>query len=380
MKRIKRTELLKIVLDTVLAYLSKQKSAKELGDELFQFNLFKRKKRRVFSKCENYWKYEYPGARKVKQWSKTYSWRKMHGLSHIINRMNQFKKRALRFPEDYSKEELVEIIKIQEEIIKKRIGKIKKCDILDIKQSTLSGALSIRRAIYALGIPNSTYYKKSANKSPNDFDILLRKNIFNIWESSRYIFGTGKILIMLKKEYGYDNLNHKRIERICRDLKIKSILTLNNKRNDRKNMTQTHPNLIKGKFSSDKPYVKKYTDVSYFASPHYKHGFIYISAAIDGCGWRVDGESISETNNIELVMNTIKNTVLLNNTIINSDHGYQYTSHEYKDYVTKMSSLLSMGRVGKSLDNRPIEFFWNVLKKEALNNIPYEERTLERVQ
>ena len=39
-----------------------------------------------------------------------------------------------------------------------------------------------------------------------------------------------------------------------------------------------------------------------------------------------------------------------------------------------------MGRVGVSLDNRPIEYFFSILKQEWLIDIPAKERSQSRIK
>ena len=51
--------------------------------------------------------------------------------------------------------------------------------------------------------------------------------------------------------------------------------------------------------------------------------------------------------------------------IIQSDRGYQYTSHEYKRLSEKYHFTKSMSRVGRCLDNQPIERFWGTYKAES---------------
>jgi hypothetical protein len=46
-------------------------------------------------------------------------------------------RKRIKFPEDYTKEALEEIIRIQNEIIKKHVGKIDKNDIKKIKNNSL---------------------------------------------------------------------------------------------------------------------------------------------------------------------------------------------------------------------------------------------------
>ena len=67
-------------------------------------------------------------------------------------------------------------------------------------------------------------------------------------------------------------------------------------------------------------------------------------------------------------MKTIKKALELNpgaTPIIHSDRGNQYTSKEYR-YITQQAGLtLSMSRVGKCIDNAPIESFFGHFKTES---------------
>ncbi len=50
--------------------------------------------------------------------------------------------------------------------------------------------------------------------------------------------------------------------------------------------------------------------------------------------------------------------------MIHSDRGYQYTSRGFKRIVEDAGLTHSMSRVGRCLDNAPIEGFWGTLKVE----------------
>ena len=52
--------------------------------------------------------------------------------------------------------------------------------------------------------------------------------------------------------------------------------------------------------------------------------------------------------------------------IIHSDNGYQYTSKRFEEYALKNNIKLSKSAPGKSLENRTIEFFFGLLKREKL--------------
>ena len=50
--------------------------------------------------------------------------------------------------------------------------------------------------------------------------------------------------------------------------------------------------------------------------------------------------------------------------IFHSDRGYQYTSQHFKDRIEEAEMTQSMSRVGKCIDNGPMEGFFGTLKVE----------------
>jgi len=50
--------------------------------------------------------------------------------------------------------------------------------------------------------------------------------------------------------------------------------------------------------------------------------------------------------------------------MIHSDRGYQYTSYGFKQRIAAAGIKQSMSRVGKCIDNGPMEAFWGILKCE----------------
>ncbi|QSF13678.1 IS3 family transposase, partial [Mycoplasma sp. Mirounga ES2805-ORL] len=59
--------------------------------------------------------------------------------------------------------------------------------------------------------------------------------------------------------------------------------------------------------------------------------------------------------------------------------GFQYTNQEYIDRITKFGGVVSMSRVGNSLDNREIEYWFGVIKKELLNDLDYTKITFDEL-
>ena len=58
--------------------------------------------------------------------------------------------------------------------------------------------------------------------------------------------------------------------------------------------------------------------------------------------------------------------------LIHSDRGFQYTSYEFRRRTKKAKITQSMSRVGKCIDNGPMESFWGMLKSEKYYLNKYE--------
>ncbi|QEH61375.1 transposase [Spiroplasma chinense] len=65
--------------------------------------------------------------------------------------------------------------------------------------------------------------------------------------------------------------------------------------------------------------------------------------------------------------------------IFHSDHGAQYSSKSVLATLKKVRAKTSMGRVGNSLDNREIEYFFCCLKGEYLNHINTKQMNIKDI-
>ncbi|MCR4898631.1 MAG: helix-turn-helix domain-containing protein [Acholeplasmatales bacterium] len=50
--------------------------------------------------------------------------------------------------------------------------------------------------------------------------------------------------------------------------------------------------------------------------------------------------------------------------LFHSDRGFQYTSKQFKIKLDQAGTIQSMSRVGRCIDNGPMEGFWGTLKSE----------------
>lgn len=105
----------------------------------------------------------------------------------------------------------------------------------------------------------------------------------------------------------------------------------------------------------------------------------YLSAILDLKGKDIVSFAISKHNNNQLVFETFDLAIQKYpdaHPVFHSDRGYQYTSRKFKAKLEKQNMQQSMSRVGRCIDNGPMEGFWSILKCEMyyLNHFEtYEE-------
>ncbi len=75
--------------------------------------------------------------------------------------------------------------------------------------------------------------------------------------------------------------------------------------------------------------------------------------------------SIGDTQDTNLVLDTLDQLPTMTNCILHSDQGSVYTSHAYQQAVKKKGITMSMSRKGTPADNAPIESFHSTLKSET---------------
>ena len=169
----------------------------------------------------------------------------------------------------------------------------------------------------------------------------------------------------------YDTqVNDKRVRRICQSLEIKS--TIKYARNDctKRSSDPQHiaKNLLNRNFHADKPNEKWLTDVTefkYYVGPVVHK--IYLSAILDLCDRRIVSIEIGDSNDNALVYAMFDRAVKGNpdaHPLFHSDRGFQYTTQIFYDKLKDAGMRQSMSRVGKCIDNGPMEGFWGILKRE----------------
>ena len=92
-----------------------------------------------------------------------------------------------------------------------------------------------------------------------------------------------------------------------------------------------------------------------------------MSAILDLYDRRIVAYTIGDSNNNNLVFSNFDIAVGRYpdaHPLFHSDRGFQYTGSAFHSKIESAGMTHSMSRVGKCLDNAPMEGFWGILKRE----------------
>ena len=165
-------------------------------------------------------------------------------------------------------------------------------------------------------------------------------------------------------------MNDKRVLRICRAKGIKSTIKYSSHGCTRQASEPQYlaENVLKREFYADRPNAKWLTDVTEFK---YYVGLevhkLYLSAILDLFDRRIVSFVIRDRNGNALVFETFDKAVAENpdaHPLFHSDRGFQYTNRVFHAKLERAGMTQSMSRVGKCIDNGPMEGFWGILKRE----------------
>lgn len=167
--------------------------------------------------------------------------------------------------------------------------------------------------------------------------------------------------------------NHKRIYRLMRLEGIQSIIRKKRKRYQKNIPNHVAENVLNRQFEADRPNEKWVTDVTEF-----KYGTsskAYLSAIRDLFDGSIVAYVLGRSNNNTLVFETLEKALKAEpgaKPILHSERGFQYTSVHFKEMTEQAGITTSMSRVGRCIDNSPIESFWSALKCEKYYLDTYE--------
>lgn len=168
-----------------------------------------------------------------------------------------------------------------------------------------------------------------------------------------------------------NRLNHKSfsqgyIHRLMKYLGISARIRKKKVNRRRIKPEYTKENILSRDFTAKLPNEKWLTDVTEFSIPG-DNRKLYLSPIMDLYDNSILEYELSFKNNNSLVFKMFDRAIEEYpnaKPIFHSDRGFQYTNNSFKSKINKAGMTQSMSRVGKCIDNGPMEGFFGILKAE----------------
>ncbi|WP_375199824.1 IS3 family transposase [Bacillus sp. RS11] len=231
------------------------------------------------------------------------------------------------------------------------------------------------------GLSRAAYYKW-LQRTPTDRELenkAILQDIQAIFRQVEGIYGYRRMTLNINRKYN-KKFNHKRIYRLMQISGLQSVIRRKRKRYVSSPAQHVAENRLNREFTASKPNEKWVTDVTEFKLGNGKKA--YLSAILDLYDGSIISYVLGHSNNNELVFKTFDLAMLTlkdgEQPLLHSDRGYQYTSHGFKRRIDGAEMIHSMSRVGKCIDNGPMESFWGTLKCEKYYLHKYQ--TFEALQ
>jgi putative transposase len=181
---------------------------------------------------------------------------------------------------------------------------------------------------------------------------------------SNKTYGYRRITMNLNRYTG-SNHSYNYIYRLMRAYNIRSIIRRKKPGYIKSSPDYVADNILARDFSASKPNQKWLSDVTEFKANNGQK--VYLCAIMDLYDNSIVSYNINNSSNNYQLFKTFNKAIELNpnaKPIFHSDRGYQYTSKRFKKMLDKQEITHSMSRVGKCIDNGPIENLWGIIKTE----------------
>lgn len=218
----------------------------------------------------------------------------------------------------------------------------------------------------ALDLNRSSYYKwlhrgKSAREQENE-ELLHRLGY--LYAEFNGIYGYRRLADELNSRYSV-HYSYKRIYRLTRFVGLKAVIRRKRPQYQRSTPEVTAENILNRDFSAENLNEKWLTDVTEFKCANGEK--LYLSAILDLKDKGIVSFAHSRRNDNPLVFRTFDLALSQYpdaHPLFHSDRGFQYTSKRFRAKLDRAGMRQSMSRVGRCIDNGPMEGFWGILKCE----------------
>jgi len=220
--------------------------------------------------------------------------------------------------------------------------------------------LSLRSQFDLLGLNRSSYYYQNIASEEKNQNIA--NQIHELWLKYPF-YGYRKIMAVLRRQGII--INHKKVQRLMRQMNLAAILPKKKKGNYKKiNYEQIYPYLLTDLniYKANQVWT---TDITYIAM---SEGFVYFIAIIDRYSRFILSSYLSTNLEAEFCVKTLIAALSKFNKpeIFNTDQGSQFTSFDWTDLLKQESIQISMDGKGRCFDNIHQERLWRTIKYEEV--------------
>ena len=229
-----------------------------------------------------------------------------------------------------------------------------------------------------LGISRSLYYKNKNRFKPKKEkqDELLCSSYVEYHSTYDGILGYRRMTMYINK-LNQKSFSKEYIHRLMKFLGIKSRIRKSKVKRTISRPEHIKENIIARDFNSTAPNEKWLTDLTEFSIPGDSRK-LYLSPIMDLYDNSIIEYNLSLKNNNHLVFSMFDKAIEKHpdaKPIFHSDRGFQYTSHLFRKKLEDARMTQSMSRVGKCIDNGPMEEFFGTLKTKMFYDKKF--KTLE---
>lgn len=212
-------------------------------------------------------------------------------------------------------------------------------------------------------LPRSVFYYHRQARQVADKYSEVKDRIRSIFDEHKGRYGYRRITAALARMG--EKINHKTVQRLMRELNLKSLVRPKKYRSFKGDVGLAAPNVLARQFEAMAPNQKWTTDVTELKVGNEK---LYLSPILD----LFNGEIIAFEMNRRPVFAMVRS--MLDKALaklrpderpmLHSDQGWQYRMPHYQATLSERSMVQSMSRKGNCHDNAPMESFFGVLKTE----------------
>jgi len=214
-----------------------------------------------------------------------------------------------------------------------------------------------------VGLARSTYYYQVSVLEAEDKDAELKAMIKAEFVRHKGRYGYRRITAALRQLRKH--VNHKAVQRLMGELKLKSLVRPKKYKSYKGEVGQAAPNELNRQFEANAANKKWVTDVTEFNIAGEK---LYLSPVLDLYNGEIIAFEMNRRPEFKLVTGMLaKAFSKLDSTekpMLHSDQGWQYRMPAYREDLKNRGMVQSMSRKGNCHDNAAMESFFGVLKSE----------------